>query len=425
MNSNRYFNESAEASVLGAILLKNDVICDVDLQPGDFYLKEHRIIFAEMLKLYSMSKAINLVTLSEHLKNQTTYLAQLMDSAVTTQVKDQVEIIREKSKLRHLRVELKKAIHETDTGDMNAKDISEILTNAMYQQYIPVNMVTDSELMAATLDMIEQNYKNKGGTLGIPTGYQALDKAFNGFKKQNLYIIAGRPGMGKSAFAVNVQQNMSAYRNIYFSLEMGKEELGLRRLALKSFIDGGNLERGNMSDEEWAKMSQKAGEIAEGKGLTTAAAGLTLFDIKSQCKKAQLQGGLDCIIIDHVGLINMKGLGKEPREQYTNLFIELKRMAKDFDIPILALHQLSRACETRQNKRPILSDLKETSGAEENADVVLMFYRDEYYNENTSDKNIIEVNIAKQRNGRTGTVKLAWLPQYQKIADLTRREELK
>ena len=316
---------------------------------------------------------------------------------------------------------LEKSLKGIKDGKASAADIVNWIQNQsmVINESAKSSAITDKELMQKTLDMIQINHENGGGILGFETGVRVLDRAINGLQKKKLYVIAGRPGMAKSAVALNLAQKLSENKNVlYYSLEMAEEELGLRRLAMKSFVDSVKIERGNMSEDEWLKIGEFSARISEGKCITDCTPETHLNTMRAQCKKMQLQGGLDALIIDYLALMSKKNMGDNIREQLNNICVGLKNMAKDFNIPVILLSQLSRAPDARVDHRPMLSDLKETGGVEENADVVMLLYRDDYYDKETEEKNIIEVNIAKQRNGRTGVIKLAWLPQYLKIADL-------
>ena len=431
MNVNNFKNIEAEQNVLGAILVNNDTILQVVdmLEPKDFYDTKHMLIYNTMLKLYKNNEGIDITTVYTSLGTQLkdiggiTYLSELVATGVATHIKEHVKIIKEKSKLREIDKLLKTTLKEIQDGNTTSNKIITTLQNISADD-IQNKILTDEQLMSITCDIIERNSKNDVKILGQEIGIKTLDKALNGLQNKKLYIVAGRPGMAKSAFALNIAQKLSTdHRIMYYSLEMGEEELGLRRIAMTSFIDSGKIERGNMSDEEWEKFSKATNFISKGKCLTDCSTNVSVLNIKAQCKKMQLQGSLDCLIIDFLGLISKKNMGDNLREQISNICVGLKGIAKDFNIPVIVLSQLSRACEARPDHRPLLSDLKETSGIEENADVVMLLYRDEYYDKETEEKNIIEVNIAKQRGGRTGTIKLAWVPQYQLIGDLDYKGE--
>ena len=431
MDTKRIMNSEAEKIVLSAILEKNDLILNVvdRLEINDFYDSKHQIIYSIMKILYSKGSLIDVTTIVELLGNDllevggVSYLASL--HTPTLQIKDHVNIIIEKSKMRKLNLILQRSLKEVEDGSKNAEDI----VNELEKKNLEITdrkvneLVNDSKLMELTLKIVEDNFKSNGKILGIESGISILDRAINGFQKSKLYIMAGRPGMCKSAFALNVVQNASIKNNIlYYNLEMPEEELGFRRIAMTSFINGIKIERGNLSDEEWTSIGQASNLIATGKVNTNCKANIHLNTIRAQAKKMKLQNGLDMIVIDYIGLISKKDMGNTAAEQISNMASGLKILAKELQLPIIALSQLNRGCEQRVDgkggHRPMLSDLKESGGIEENADCVMLLYRDEYYNKDTEDKNCLEVDIAKQRSGRTGVIKLGWKAEYQKVLDI-------
>jgi len=419
-------NIDAEQAVLGAILVNNDSICNVNLQPNEFFKDKHKMIFMAMQKLYGEAKEIDAINIADYFKGDLqqiggfSYLADLATSAIKLD-KHKVEIIRETARLRKLIIlcnesmekaynnEVSNAIMESIQGDMAKFTTGE-------HNYI----TDDKKLVSDTLQMIEDNHNNGGKVLGMTTGIKSLDIATNGLQDK-LYVLAGRPGMGKSALAINIAHNVSKDKRVaYFSIEMGAKEIGLRRLAMAGLMHHGNLKKGDLDDEGWKKLMNTAAKVSSYNTITNCKPSISISEIRNECIKIKLQGGLDMIVVDHIGLVNASLLAKETREQITKLCIIGKEMSKEFEIPVVFLSQLSRSCEARANKRPMLSDLKESGGIEENADCVMLLYRDEYYNPETSENNIIECNIAKQRDGSTGTLKLAWVPEYQLIADIAR-----
>lgn len=426
MNTTVYANLQAEQEVLGAILIKNDNLIEVIdiLDTQDFFSEKHRLLYEAMKALYAQEKPIDITTLMDYFRNDLSsiggfsYLTNLINSAVTFN-KQHVNIIKEKSHARTLQHLLIKSLKDLETKPFK-EVLIELQDKSLNIDTIEQNyFVNDVELMTKTMDMIQANYERGGGIIGISTGIKAIDTAINGLQKKKLYVIAGRPGMGKSALAINICQNVSKTHKVdYYSLEMSEEELGLRRLAMTALIDSAKIERGQLTEKEWLRVTQKMSEISKNGCITNCKPKIHINSIRAQAKKRKLQGGLDLIIVDHLGLMDYTGMGDTLREQTSKVCEELKNIAKEFDIPVIILSQLNRGVEQRADKRPMLSDLKETSGIEENADVVMLLYRDEYYNKQTADKNIIECNIAKQRGGRTGVVRLAWMGDYQKIADI-------
>lgn len=427
MNITRMANFEAEANILGAILVSNNKIltaADI-LESKDFYDTKNRSIYSAMIMLYKDSRKIDVTTLSEvlgeKLKDVTiSYISELVEAAPIGSIKDYCTIVKEKSRMRSLNKIMQIVFNQIENSSKSTASIIESLEKYLSSSmvYEKSKLVNDNELMENTLDVIEKNYERGGAILGIKTGIKTLDEALNGLQRKKFYVIAGRPGMAKSAFALNLAQNISKDKYVlYYSLEMSGDELGIRRLAMKSFIDTLKLEKGKMSDGEWSKIVTNSSLISHNHCYTDCTPRRNVNAIKLQCKKLKMQNKLDALIIDYIGIMSLKNMGDSRQEQISNVCIELKNMAKEFDIPVIALAQINRGAEARNDKRPMLSDLKESGGIEENADVVMLLYRDEYYHKKSKEKNIIEVNVVKQRGGRTGTIKLAWQPKYQLITD--------
>lgn len=431
MDTGRTANIKAETNILGSILVKNNRILDtIDiLEPQDFYNSKNRAIYAAMMILYKHNTKIDMTTLAETLKGKKdvtiSYISELVADAPIGGIKDYCRIVKEKSKMRLLEKIVQNTLAEIKDGSKKSSTILEKLeTQLTTTTEGKSQLLTDAQLMDDTLDTIQQNYERGGAILGIQTGIKTLDNAINGLQKKRFYVIAGRPGMAKSSFALNIAQNVAKNKNVlFYSLEMGKEELGIRRLAMKSLIDTVRLEKGKMTEDEWKRVSDISSTISQGHCYTDCTPNRHINTIRLQCKKLKMQNRLDLLIIDYLGIMSLRGMGDSRQEQISNACAELKNMSKEFEIPVIALAQINRGAEARNDKRPMLSDLKESGGIEENADVVMLLYRDEYYHKNTKEKNVIEVNIAKQRGGRTGTIKLTWQPKYQLITDRAMYQE--
>lgn len=317
--------------------------------------------------------------------------------------------------MRKLQSIIQQASFDITSNNKSFKDIFNDIKNISFDENENF-LINDENIMKKTIELIETNMKNGAGILGIRANIETLDIAINGFQKKRLYVLAGRPGMGKSALALNICQNISeSHKVLYYSLEMGEEEIGIRRLAMKSLLNSTSIERGKLTDDQMRTLMKSAATISSNGCVTNCKSNVHINEIMAQAKKMKMQKGLDLIIIDHLGLLNTKDMGNNIREQTTNICIRLKNLSKDLDIPIILLSQLTRECERRSDKHPMLSDLKESGGIEENADVAMLLYRDEYYNENTIKPNIIECDIAKQRNGRTGRIELYWESKYQRV----------
>lgn len=412
------YNIEAEQTLLGLIIVNNDVLLDIDLKPEHFYVPKHQKLYAAMQKLMQEDKTIDVINICNTINAQEvggiSYISDLITHADIALDKNKIEIIKEKYKLR----ELNKIILKSQ-NDLKEKKSSDI-ANDIQQSILNIDdedkevLIDDDKLFSNLFFRIDEKMKLEGKIEGLECGISCIDKSLNGFQKGKLYFIAGRPGMGKSALAINLANEIAKkYYTTYFSLEMTAEEIGFRRLALESYVDMAKIERGILSEDELKKINVAANKLYKNKMLINDKAALHINDIYRQAKKLKLKNKLDIVFVDHIGLIRANG--DTVREQITNICINLKRMAKELDIPIIALSQLNRSVEQRGEKKPALSDLKESSGIEENADVVMLLYRDEYYNPQTDDKGIIEVNIAKNRNGRTGIIKLMWKPEIQLI----------
>lgn len=422
-----FYNIPAEQELLGSILMDNNNILEIDLEASDFFKTGHQKLFAACKVLYGQDKKIDVTSLAELFKGDLNdvggvgYIADLLNCSIRFD-KSKVNIIREKGRIRKLHKLLTEQAQLLAGNKINFDDSFNFLQNNVIRicEDSKDELLTDSDLMMKTLNLIEKNALNpEKKIIGLETGISDLDVALNGLQNEKLYIIAGRPSMGKSALSTTMVQHISKDHHVlHYSIEMGAEELGIRRLAEQGFIDTSKLERGLLSEKEWKDVLRTSSLIGKQKTFTNTTSGIHINDIKRQAAKLHMQGKLSLILIDHLGIMSLKGMGDSIREQISNICIELKAMAKKFNIPIVLLAQLSRSPETRGDKRPILADLKETSGIEENADVVMLLYREEYYNKETSDRGIIEINIAKQRSGRTGTIKLAWAPEFQIVASI-------
>ena len=279
------------------------------------------------------------------------------------------------------------------------------------------------EVVMQALARIEAASQSSGNVTGVPTGFLDLDYKLAGLHASNLVLIAARPAMGKTAFVLNIAEYVALRQNMavaIFSLEMGEVELVNRLLSLESNVNSGNIRTGNLSDDEWEKLVRSAGEIGDSNLIIDAPPSLTVSELRSKCRKYKIEKDIKLIIIDYLQL--MKGSNRaasESRQQeISEISRSLKSLARELDIPIIALSQLSRAVEQRPDKRPMLSDLRESGAIEQDADVVMFIYRDDYYNKDSKERGIAEINIAKQRSGPTGVVKLAWLPDYTKFANL-------
>ena len=307
--------------------------------------------------------------------------------------------------------------------DQTEKSMFQLLQRRTTGDYVPIKQV-----VLNALDKIEKASKSKGTVTGIPTGFIDLDYKLSGFQPSDFILIAARPSMGKTAFVLNIAQYMAFKKNkavAIFSLEMSKEQLVNRLFSLESQVDAQSLRTGNMKDSDWEKLIEGAGIIGQSKLIIDDTPGISISELRSKCRKYKLEHGLDIIIIDYLQLMTGSvGRSSESRQQeVSDISRQLKGLARELNVPVVSLSQLSRAVESRPDKRPMLSDLRESGAIEQDADVVMFIYRDEYYNKDSEFKKQAEIIIAKQRNGPVGTVNLAWLGEYTKFANLSRQED--
>lgn len=431
----------AEQSVVGAMLMDKDAILTAaEIVSGqDFYQTAYGVIFDSMVELFNEGKPVDLVTLQERLKEKDVppeiasleFVRDLVSAVPTSaNVKYYAQIVADKSMLRKL-IKLNDEISNTCyAGKESLEAILETTEKSMFQllqqrntgEYVPIRQV-----VLNALDRIEKASKSKGTVTGIPTGFIDLDYKLSGLQPSDLILVAARPSMGKTAFVLNIAQYVAFKKDratAIFSLEMSKEQLVNRLFSLESQVDAQALRIGNMKDSDWEKLIEGAGIIGKSKLIIDDTPGISVSELRSKCRKYKLEHGLDLIIIDYLQLMTGSvGKRSESRQQeISEISRSLKGLARELNVPVIALSQLSRAVESRPDKRPMLSDLRESGAIEQDADVVMFIYRDEYYNKDSEYKKQAEIIIAKQRNGPVGTVHLAWLGEYTKFANLSRQE---
>ena len=431
----------AEQSVVGAMLMDKDAILTAaEIVSGqDFYQTAYGVIFDSMVELFNEGKPVDLVTLQERLKEKDVppeiasleFVRDLVSAVPTSaNVKYYAQIVADKSMLRKL-IKLNDEISNTCyAGKESLEAILETTEKSMFQllqqrntgEYVPIRQV-----VLNALDKIEKASKSKGTVTGIPTGFIDLDYKLSGLQPSDLILVAARPSMGKTAFVLNIAQYVAFKKDratVIFSLEMSKEQLVNRLFSLESQVDAQALRTGNMKDSDWEKLIEGAGIIGKSKLIIDDTPGISVSELRSKCRKYKLEHGLDLIIIDYLQLMTGSvGKRSESRQQeISEISRSLKGLARELNVPVIALSQLSRAVESRPDKRPMLSDLRESGAIEQDADVVMFIYRDEYYNKDSEYKKQAEIIIAKQRKGPVGTVHLAWLGEYTKFANLSRQE---
>ena len=428
----------AEQSVVGAMLMDKDAILTAsELVSGqDFYQSAYGVIFDSMVELFNEGKP---VTLQDRLKEKDVppeissleFVRDLVAAVPTSaNVKYYAQIVADKSMLRRL-IKLNDQISNACYAgneplpailEMTEKSVFELLQRRNLGEYTPIKQV-----VLNALDRIEKASQNKGKVTGIPTGFTDLDYKLSGLQPSDLVLVAARPSMGKTAFVLNIAQYVAFKREksvAVFSLEMSKEQLVNRLFALESQVDSQALRTGNLKDSDWEKLIEGAGIIGKSNLIIDDTPGISVSELRSKCRKYKLEHDIQLIIIDYLQLMTGSvGRHSESRQQeISEISRSLKALARELNVPVVALSQLSRAVESRPDKRPMLSDLRESGAIEQDADVVMFIYRDEYYNKDTEFKKQAEIIIAKQRNGPVGTVHLAWLADYTKFANLSRQE---
>ncbi len=433
-------NISAEQATLGSILLEKDSIlnCVEILQCEDFYKNAHQIIYKCALELFEKNQAVDLVTLTEELQKKkqldevggASYLATLMSSVPTAaNVFYYARIVEEKAILRKLinhATQIVSMGYEEQEEARVLLDKAENLIFDVSQQKIKNFFTPIKDLLTESFEKIEDLYHSGNFITGVPTGFIQLDELTTGFQPSELIIVAGRPSMGKTAFCMNIAQFAAMQHKVpvaVFSLEMSKSQIVQRMLCSEARIDTHALRRGMMPEEDWPKLSLAAGRLSAAPIFIDDSAGISPLEIKAKARRLKAQYDLGLILIDYLQLIQT-GLRVENRQQeISQISRSLKGLARELNIPVVAVSQLSRAVELRSNQRPRLSDLRESGALEQDADVVAFIYREEYYKPKSSKKGIAEVIISKQRNGPTGTIELAFLKEYTRFENLARTGE--
>ena len=431
----------AEQSVVGSMIMDKDAIVTAMeiLLKEDFYHQQYGILFDAMIELYSEGQPVDLVTLQNKLKEKDVpkeissleFVGELVRAVPTSaNIKYYCNIVKETSMKRKLIRVMEDIENECYAGkeslesvmDKTEHDIFALLSSRTGGEYVPIRQVVMN-----ALEKIEKASQQSGTVTGIPTGFIDLDYRTAGLQPSDLILVAARPSMGKTAFALNIAQHMAfkAGKTVaIFSLEMSKEQLVNRMFSLESQVDAQALRTGNLKDSEWEKLIEGAGIIGKSHLVIDDTPGISVSELRSKCRKYKLEQDLQLVIIDYLQLMSgsVGGKSESRQQEISEISRSLKALARELNVPVIALSQLSRAVESRPDKRPMLSDLRESGAIEQDADVVMFIYRDEYYNKDSEFKKQAEIIIAKQRNGPVGTVNLAWLGEYTKFANLSRQE---
>lgn len=425
----------SEQSVVASMITDRDAIVAASeiLKRDDFYNQQYGILFEAIVELYNSGQPVDVITLQNKLKEKDVpaevasleYLKDLILSVpVTVNVESYANIVKDKALLRQIIRVNQQIENDCYNGNESVQkilektehDIFQLVQNRGSSDYVPIK-----EVVLNAIHKIEQASKQKGSVTGIPTGFIDLDYQTAGLQPSDLILVAARPSMGKTAFVLNLAQYVAFHEDLctaIFSLEMSKEQLVNRMFSLESRVDAQKLRTGNLQESEWDKLIEGAGVIGNSHLIIDDTPGISISELRSKCRKYKLDQDLKLVIIDYLQLMSGSGRSESRQQEISEISRSLKALARELNVPVIALSQLSRAVEQRPDHRPMLSDLRESGAIEQDADVVMFIYRDDYYNKDTDLKNISEIIVAKQRNGPIGTIQLAWLPEYTKFGNL-------
>lgn len=433
-------NIEAEQAVLGAILLDTEALVTAmeRVTSEDFYRGSHQRIFESIIELAEGNEPVDLVTLTSKLQDKghlediggVTYLAELARAVPTAANVDYyAQIVEEKSMLRRL---IRAATQIVTNGYAAGEDVGGLLSEAeqrileISQRRTSNGFISIREVLMEVFEKVEFLFHQKGGSTGIPSGFTDLDRMTSGFQRSDLIIVAARPSVGKTAFSLNIAQNVGVRAKetvAIFSLEMGAAQLVQRMLCAEANVDATRMRTGSLEGDDWEKLTMAMGALSEANIYIDDSPSVTVADIRAKCRRLKQEKGLGMILIDYLQLIHGRGKGDNRQQEVSEISRTLKQIARELNVPVIALSQLSRGVEQRQDKRPMMSDLRESGSIEQDADIVAFLYRDDYYDKESEKKNIIEIIIAKQRNGPVGTVELAFLKNFNKFVNLDRTHQ--
>ena len=428
-------NEEAERCVLGAAMLSKDAMFDVieEVKADDFYNENHKEIFNAIMDLYRDNKPVDMLTVCEELKTKKAlemvggraYIAALTTEVPsTTNAGEYAKIVSEKASLRALIATAEDIMNKGYEGKDDTQDILNFAESGIFQigqkrqksDYTPIQ-----DVLLRNVEIIDANYRNQGKVVGIPTGFKDLDNLTSGLHRSDLIILAARPAMGKTAFALNIAQQTATKAGasvLIFSLEMSKEQLGQRLLAIQARVEMQKLKTGSLERKDWDRLNMALDELHSSKIFIDDTPGVSIMEMRNKCRRLKAEHGLDLVVIDYLQLMQGDGRSDNRQQEISAISRNLKLLAREMDCPVIVLSQLSRAVEQRTDHRPILSDLRESGSIEQDADIVIFLYRDDYYNPDNSEKHgICEVNLAKHRSGPTDKVELTWVERYTKFSD--------
>jgi replicative DNA helicase len=428
----------AEQSVIGSMLMDKDAIIAASeiVTADDFYQTQYGIMYETMLELFNAGQPVDLITLQDRLKEKDVppevasldFVREIITTVPTSaNVRSYANIVREKAILRKL-IKVNEEIANScymgkepleDILAATEKSVFDLLQSGNASEFVPMKQVAIN-----VLEKIEAASRSSSPVTGIPTGFIDLDYKTSGLQPSDFILIAARPSMGKTAFVLNLVDHIAVRKQLpcmIFSLEMSKEQLANRLLSMETNVDSQKLRTGNLADSDWDTIVEGINTLGNANLIIDDTPGISITELRSKCRKMKLEHGLSMVIIDYLQLMSGSGKNRDNRQQeISDISRSLKALARELNVPVVALSQLSRACETRPDHRPMMSDLRESGAIEQDADVVMFLYRDDYYNKDTETPNIAEVIIAKQRNGPIGTVNLLWQPEYTKFVNLAK-----
>ena len=431
----------AEQSVVGSMIMDKQAIITAGemLIVDDFYHKQYGIMFQTMVDMNNDGKPIDIVTLQDCLKEKNVpaevysleFIRDLLAAVPTSaNIRQYARIVKEKAVLRNIIRVSEGIANDCYAGTQKTEDILadtekkifDLVKNKGDHDYQPIEKV-----VLEALDKISEAAKNRGSVTGVPTGFKDLDGYLSGLQPSDFVLVAARPSMGKTAFVLNVAENVAIKQGIttaIFSLEMSNVQLVNRMLSLESTVDADKLRKGRLDTSDWGKLIEGADSIAKSSLIIDDTPGISIAELRSKCRKYKMENNLGLVIIDYLQLMSGSGKTDSRQQEISDISRSLKALARELEVPVVTLSQLSRAVEQRPDHRPMLSDLRESGAIEQDADVVMFLYRDDYYNKDTDIKGIAEIIIAKQRNGPIGTVKMAWIPEQTRFADLLDRSQV-
>ncbi len=425
----------AEQSVLGGLLIENESLYEVlhMLKPEDFYHEAHREIYSAIIKLCDEGSPADLITITDALGESkklesiggASYLATLVDAVPTAaNVLHYAKIVKDKAVLREMVRVCGEITSQCLSENLDAEeflDKAESMFFGVSERRHAVGFSPIKDVLKTSFKTIEQLHQSKGKIHGVPSGFKAIDNMTNGFQKSDLIIIAGRPSMGKTSFCLNIASHAALRHKIpvaVFSLEMSKEQIGMRLLCSEARVDSSVLRKGELADEDWFRLTKVAGDLSESPLFIDDTAGLTPLEMKAKARRLKRSHDIGLIVVDYLQLMRSERKGENRVQEISEISRNLKALAKELEVPVIALSQLNRSVDSRDNKRPQMSDLRESGAIEQDADVIGFIYRDEVYNPESPEKGVAEFIIAKHRNGPTGVARLAFLGKYTRFEDL-------